>query len=135
MTNGTYLSKDAILKAMDLEYRDVAVPEWGGTVRMREMSAGQREHLTVLLNARAEAVKDGGSPSSANAIALGLSIVDANGERLFSEAEIDKLGEKNPQVLERLATVVMEINRLGPAAKEAEVKNSETSPSADSLIA
>ena len=37
------LSAAAILSAADLPHEDVAVPEWGGTVRIRTMTSGARD--------------------------------------------------------------------------------------------
>jgi hypothetical protein len=41
--SGSYLTRDAILQAPDLQGEDVAVPEWGGTVRVRGLSGAQRD--------------------------------------------------------------------------------------------
>ena len=47
------LSKAAILAADDLPTIDIAVPEWGGSVRIRALTAGQREELEAeIIHAR-----------------------------------------------------------------------------------
>ena len=37
------LSKDQILGAVDFSFVEVEVPEWGGTVRIRGLSAAERD--------------------------------------------------------------------------------------------
>ena len=39
----TYLTRDAILEAEDIETEEVAVPEWGGNVLVRGLSGTQRD--------------------------------------------------------------------------------------------
>lgn len=132
MTNGTYLSKDAILKAMDLEYRDVAVPEWGGTVRIREMSAGDRQRFTMLDAARVKAHENGEQTMGVEATIVSLSLVDASGARLFTDEEIVELERKSSHALKRVYAVAMEISAIDRKAAEEVAKNSETSQSEDS---
>ena len=38
-----YLTRDAILQATDLTFEDVAVPEWGGVVRVRGLTGTERD--------------------------------------------------------------------------------------------
>ena len=40
-----YLSADNILNADDFAYAEVDCPEWGGTVRIRSLSGGQRVNI------------------------------------------------------------------------------------------
>ena len=41
-----YLTAETILNAEDFRYEDVECPEWGGTVRVRSLSGGQRSVIT-----------------------------------------------------------------------------------------
>lgn len=129
----SYLSKDDILKAEDLPTRDVEVPEWGGTVRVRGLSGANRDlyqqsqleihpdgtAVTTLLNGRARLAS--------------LCIVDEDGNQLFSELEVGRLGQKSAAALERINAVVSELSALPGSDAEAEVEgNSEAAPSGDS---
>lgn len=134
MTNGGYLGKDAILAAPDLEYRDVEVPEWGGVVRVREMTAADRESLGRAAEDRDKQIAAGETPIAYEALLVGKAIVDSAGNRIFTDAEIVELGKKSSRALQRIYEVAMEISAIKREHVEELKKNSETSPSADSPI-
>lgn len=128
MNNGTYLNKIEILAADDLKFQDVSVPEWGGTVRIREMSVGDREHLSALYKKR----EDDETASSYLAVLVALSVVDKDGNRLFADADIPSLEKKSLPTLQAISEAAMALNGISIKAKDEAVKNSEASPSADS---
>ena len=43
-----YLSREVVLAAQDLKTEDVEVPEWGGTLLVRELTVSEFEHLGFL---------------------------------------------------------------------------------------
>jgi hypothetical protein len=90
----TYLSKDAILKAEDLDTEDVEVPEWGGSVRVRGMTAAERDKF--------EQIMSGENVANIRANLVARTVVDENGERLFTDADIGELGKKSAQALDRV---------------------------------
>ena len=51
------LTKDQILAVADIEYRTVAVPEWGGEVRIRSMTGADRDAHEMWLTSRPETEK------------------------------------------------------------------------------
>lgn len=78
------LTKADIFAAQDLPTRDVEVPEWGGTVRIRALTVAQMEGLQAEFMA---AQKDGlVVPQHWRAKHLALSAVDEKGALLFTEA-------------------------------------------------
>lgn len=109
------LTKEAILAAQDLRCIDVDVPEWGGPVRLRPLTGAERERLQERVK------KDTGKFS---AWLLSESIVGEDGNRIFSQADIDSLLTKNGAVLDRLALRCTEINGLRPDSVEKAEKNS-----------
>lgn len=99
------LSKSTILSANDLKTIDVDVPEWGGVVRVRAMSAAARENLESVARTDQNAIYN-------RARLAAFSLVDEAGDLLFSEEEIDQLANKSVAALDRVIEVVLRINDL-----------------------
>ncbi len=118
----TILNRDAILGAQDIITEDIPVPEWGGSVRIGLMSGAARDQF---LSGREKNT----SLSCFQASILAATIIDPNGKRLFTEADIEALQQKSGQVLGRLADAAFRINAVGPAADAAAAKNSKTDQS------
>lgn len=112
------LNKEAILGASDLKTEDVEVAEWGGSVRVRNMTGAERDAFGASL------MVDGKiDPKGYRVKLLARCIVDENGASLFSEADIDALNGKSNQALERVFAVADRLNSVGEVAVEAQVKN------------
>jgi len=109
----TYLSAEQILGAVDLAHEDVDVPEWGGTVRVREMPGTERDKFESQFVG-----KDGASIRSEGlegfrARLAAASIVDADGKQLFrSPAEVKRLGEKSARALQRVCEAAMRLSAM-----------------------
>lgn len=117
------LNRAAILTAQDAQYEDVEVPEWGGTVRIKAISAAERERWEQLV-----AFDKSGKPSAhledSAAKLLIFAAVDAEtGERMFTEADIAELTKKNGKVMTRLWQAAARLNGLGGAAVKELEKN------------
>lgn len=117
------LTRDEILQAPDLPVEEVEVPEWGGVVRVRALSGAERDAL------EASIVEQQGSNVRINlhnmrARLVAMSVVDENGKRIFSDEDIEALGRKNAQALDRIATVAMRLSGLRPQDLQEAVKNS-----------
>lgn len=112
------LSKDQILAAEDLPSRDVEVPEWGGTVRVRTMTGGERDAFETDLWDRS-----GDEPvynrEHFRAKLLSRCIVDEKGARLFSDKDIEKLSGKSAKALNRLFDAAQEINAISKEEQDA----------------
>lgn len=106
------LTRDQILAARDLGVTEMEIPEWGGSVFLRKLAARD------LLKMRARS-KSGGEFSVAEYAAMG--IADANGQPLFPKAkDVEALGEKAFDVLNRIIERLNEINGFNDAAEDAE---------------
>ncbi len=118
------LSRDEILAANDLPTEQVDVPEWqpDGYVLVRALTAA--EWIDV---GRMTMKSDNGNGATDDRAMLQLMlkipamcIVDANGQRLFSDADIEALGKKNPLPLRRIMDTVQRLSDLDrDAAKKA----------------
>jgi hypothetical protein len=129
--NGTYLTRDAILAVHDLEFDDLSVPEWGGVIRIRTMTAAEREEYEQELAEQQKA----GSLENVRASLVAACAVDAEGNRLFKSADIQLLGEKSNTALIRVFDACRRLNAMTAQEVKAMEKNSGPQPSAGSLSA
>lgn len=115
------LTRDQILKAADLQSEEVQVPEWYGSVKVQQMTAG--ELLTLQDRCKVNGQVD------SRLILLKMCaacIVDDQGKRLFSDSQEDMtfLEGKSQVALERIFDVAKRLNRLGADTVEEAKKNS-----------
>ena len=124
---GAYLCRDDILKASSLKTEDVEVPEWGGVVRVRELRGRERDEWEASL-----AVQRGQKmvPDVANMRAklVARSVVDDDGEPVFSQQDVNALGELSAAALDRVFEVASRLSGLNPADLEEMGKASGTGP-------
>lgn len=116
------LSREAILGACDLPRREVPVPEWGGTVWVRVLAAEERVAFTSL--------PDDIPLDQAMAMMVAGAAVDAEGRRMFTEADIPALRQKSFEALKRVFDAAVEFNVLSRKSLEAAEKNSVATPNA-----
>ena len=125
---GKYLSAESILNADDFRYEDVDCPEWGGTVRVRSLSGGQRSIIT-------QKVQDKELEELEELLVV-RGCVDENGERIFTNKDIEKLKKKANTPIARISRKIMGLSGIGNAVEAVEdaKKNSSTMTSDDSLF-
>lgn len=104
------LTREQILGAVTLRTEDVEVPEWGGVVRVSEMTGTSRDAWEQSLVPR----ETGGPANIANIRArlVAACAVDDKGRRLFTDVEAEELGQKSALALERIAKVAQRLNGL-----------------------
>jgi hypothetical protein len=117
-----FLSKEQILAAADLKFEVVAVPEWGGDVRIRSMTGSARDEFEAAMFA-AKGPDETLNLQNVRARMISLSVVDEQGVRLFSEADIQALGEKSGAALERVYARCTKLNAISKADVGELVKN------------
>ena len=96
------LTRDMILAADDLPREEVEIPEWGGSVYVRVLTGGERDQLERMI------AKD----SVSRAAIAALCLVDATGARLFTDADVEKLAQKNGGALEKIVTAALRFNAI-----------------------
>ena len=106
------LTKQQILAANDLKHELVNVPEWGGEVWVRGMTGAERDKF------EASVVQIRGKDQTMNmsnfrAKLAGLTICDADGKRLFSDADIKELSDKSASALQRVFSVASRLSGIG----------------------
>jgi hypothetical protein len=110
----TYLSAEQILGADDLAYEDVPVPEWNGTVRVRELPGTERDRFEAQFVGKDGASVRAEGLEGFRARLAAAAIVDENGKQLFrSAAEVKRLGEKSAAALQRVCDVATRLSAMG----------------------
>lgn len=124
---GSYLTRDAILAAAALRTEEVDVPEWGGTVLVRELRGRERDEWEASL-----AVQRGKQmvPDVANMRAklVARCVVTVDLEPLFTQQDVSALGELSAAALDRVFEVASRLSGLNPDDLEEMAKNSGTAP-------
>ena len=114
------LSREDILKAGTLKTETVEVPEWGGSVKIRELSAQQL----------VEAGK-----ANRNGFAAGhdlvASVINESGEPVFTDADLPAIQAMGASGILRVSKAINKLNGLGEDLE----KNSASSPPASSPTA
>lgn len=123
------LNRNQILEAKDIKTKDIEVKEWGGTIRIKQLSAKEYNDITMnMVNIRKMAAKQLSSKKNAdenledaiNEIAIKnqkillliKSIVDENMKPLFSEADMELLYQKNTNVIDKIIAEIEEFNAV-----------------------
>lgn len=107
-----YLTAETILSADDFRYEDVECPEWGGTVRVRSLSGGQRSVIT-------QRVQDKETEDLEELLTV-MGCVDETGNRIFTNKDIEKLQKKSNAPISRISKKIMELSGIGNAGEAVE---------------
>jgi len=126
------LTREQILGAQDIASEIVQVPEWGGAVRVRAMTGKQRDTFEESLQVRDKGGKVRTSIVQFRAKLVAWTVVDENGQRLFSVADVQALGEKSAAALTRVAEVASRLSSITADDAEEMIKNSESDQDASS---
>ena len=116
------LTKGQLLERRELPVEEVEVPEWQGSVRVRGLTGGEADaFMTSLLK------RDGRSQFMDRehycARLVARCLVDANGERLLTDAEAYVLSEQSAIPIQRLAAVAERLSGLQVGQVESAAKN------------
>lgn len=103
MTN--ILTREQILQAEDIEKVTVQVPEWGGSVIVSSMTGTQRDEFEAAIMASS-------GQKNYRALILSFSIIDDEGNLVFSKEDVQALGNKSVAALERCVRVAQRLNAL-----------------------
>ena len=115
------LTRDAIFAAKFERFKVLRIPEWGGEVWIKAMSAGERDDF----EASHRALKDSGHDPLRHLRArlACATVCDEDGNRIFQDADVDRLSDHPASALDRIADVAMEL--CGMKARDAEALAAE----------
>lgn len=105
------LDREAILKANDIEKREVYIPEWGGSVYVRGMTGRERDQFeATIIRQRGRNTEI--NMKNARAKLVVMCTVDQEGNRLFTDADVALLSEKSAKALDRIFVVAQELSGI-----------------------
>lgn len=118
-----FLGRDAVLTKQDVPERDVYVPEWDGWVKVRGLTAKQRDEFEKSI------MVGKGRSREVNVLNLraklaARTVVGEDGQPLFAEADVPALSEKSASAIERIVDVALELSGMTEADQEELLKNS-----------
>lgn len=125
------LTKEQVSAAQDLTTEEVEVPQWGGSVLVRTLTARERGQFMALLVDQ----RKGGNRTRLEDLQVRLcamSIVDEQGRRMFSDSELGLLARKSARALQPIFEVAQRLSGLSDEQVEELSGNSEETPSDDS---
>ena len=126
------LNKSQILGAVDIVIEKVAVPEWGGDVFVKSLTGAEKDAFEEsIVDMSGTDVKV--NMKNARAKLAAKTICDKDGVRIFDDADIPALGEKNGAVLERIFNVAQRLSGLSKDDVKKLIKNSKSAPADDSI--
>jgi len=122
------LTKEQILSAHDLKKIKVDVPEWGGSVFIKTITAAERDRFESAIYKSKTKI----NIVNVRARLASLTVVDDKGARLFTPDDISALGEKSAMAMDRIFQAACKLNKMTPKDIEELEKNSSIIPG-DSL--
>lgn len=116
------LTRDQILEAVDLPIETVSVPEWGGEVMVRGLTGTQREMLEAnMISSKGKPIEE--KMRNMRARLLCMAIVDADGNTVFSQDDVEALGKKSAEALDRVFEIARRLSGFTKADLEEASKN------------
>lgn len=111
------LSREQILNAKDIKEKEIKVPEWGGEVLIKTLSAKERSlMMSEIFDLRTGAPKN---PETYYQIAIYYGCVDPK----FERTDIEVLGNKSGVALERVGQAILRLAGLDPSTIDEISKN------------
>lgn len=120
MTN--FLSKEDIFQVEDISVETMEVPEWGGTIRLKPMTGAEKEGFEAEFQKRQQGENKINTRGFRGWL-ISRSVVNEDGELLFSKGDIAELSKKSAKVLEDVFEKCLEVNGIGQDAVEEIEKN------------
>ena len=123
MSDKVFFGREDLLKIVDLQTEDVWVPEWNSWVRVRGLNGAERDQFessVVEMHGKKVVVKS----ENMRAKLVALCVVDESGGRLFSDRDVEALGQKSASALQRVFEVAQRLSGLTEADVEELEKNS-----------
>lgn len=118
------LTADAILTVNDTVIETVPVPEWGGEVRVRGLTAAERDKYDrEIIKVDKRGNTSLGRLDNLRALLVVRCLVDEQGERLFADRSARELGEKSSLVVGRLYDVAARLSGMRVEEEEEDAED------------
>jgi hypothetical protein len=138
MTALRLLGRAEILAPADTKYDIVATPEWGegSGVRVRSLTAGELEtYQNSLWSERVidkTVLKFQTNDGKSRARMTSIAVVDQDGKRILTDADVDALNEKSSAPIGRICDAVLKLSNATPEAAKQLGEVSAAPPSGSS---
>ncbi|MCZ2155742.1 MAG: hypothetical protein LC114_17895 [Bryobacterales bacterium] len=125
------LTREQILNVNDIERKEIEIPEWGGTVWIRQLTRGEQDAYLKrqMGGAKVKAGKkdiagefDAASIYGHDTWLCSRGICDEEGKPLFNEKDVDALAKKNGTAIGRIAQEIVQFSGMAedlPVEEEA----------------
>ncbi len=133
-TTVAVLNREQIRAAKDIKLHTVAVPEWGGEVKVRMLTARERTQFEQAVTSGRGQNRDVNMRIFREKL-LALVLVDEQGNRLFNDQDqedLEIISGKSASACERVVDVAMRMNGLSRRDVESLTGNSETTENGSS---
>lgn len=118
----TLLKFDEVIAKQDLETKDIFIPEWGGSVRVRPWTVAERNEF----RRRATSAED---KDDVGAWLVSLLAVDENGKQWCPPDRIKELQQKHANAVQRIESGIMDLNKFDEKKFDDAAKNSQPNQS------
>lgn len=123
------LTKQSILQAKDMRIERIHVPEWGGEVCLKSITAAERGQIeAAAARFRESRGKDETFARTFTLKIVSMALCDENGNRLFDDGDFAELAKKNAAVIAKLAETAQRLSGFGKEDLEELEKNSAETP-------
>ena len=98
------LTLDDIFEVKDTRYLEIDVPEWGGSIRVAALSAGEMIDFVDS--------NDGPAKRTSGIRLIIASLVDEDGKRVGKPEMMDKFKKRDSRVMGRIVDEIMKLNDM-----------------------
>ena len=128
MAEQKYLGKE-ILEIDDIVFEEVDVPEWGGIMLVQSLSGAERDayELSIIV---IKGKKTSLDMKNMRARLVAMSVIDGETtrNRVFSDRDVTKLGNKSGKALDRVFSVCQRISGLESDSLQGALENLALTP-------
>jgi len=114
-----FLTKEQILNSDDLKKELVEFPEWGGEAFVRTLTGTERD----LFESKIVGKNGGVNMENLRARLVSLTLVNEEGDRIFTDDDVKELGRKSSSALSRAFNAAQKLNKITDDDVEELVKN------------
>lgn len=122
------LGREEIFSAEDSSTEDVAVPEWGGVVRVKSLTGDERDAFEAQIRERKRDGTFRPNPTQVRTKLIAMTVVDERGRKVFSHEDVVKLQKKSAAALERVWEAAARLSGLSKEDAEEMSRDLGTGP-------
>lgn len=118
-----FLSRESLLAPTGPRFVEVDIPELGGRVRVKSMSAAERGRFEAYFQNAQTGKNRAERLSKAREMLVIACVVDENGNKLFTPQDAEALSKQDVTVLERICRAAQDLSLIADSDLEELAKN------------